>query len=133
MGRMSMGSMKKMMLGAALAIGAATFTAVPAHAAVRFGIFVGGPAAYMPPCPGPGYAWVNGYWDDGDWTPGYWSFVGGGPAYGMGFYGGGPYWHHDDDGWGGDRGWGGDHGWGGRGFEHGGGWGRDGRGGHFRR
>jgi hypothetical protein len=130
MGRMTMGSMKKMMLGAALAIGAATLTAVPAHAAVRFGIFVGGPGAYVPPCPGPGYAWVNGYWDDGAWTPGYWNFVGGGPAYGMGFYGGGPYWHHDD-GWRG-RGWG-DRGWGGREGGRGRGWGHGDRGDGFRR
>jgi hypothetical protein len=129
-----MSSIKKMMLGAALAIGAATFTAVPAHAAVRFGIFVGGPDAYAPPCPGPGYAWVSGYWDDGAWVPGYWSYVGG-PAYGYGFYGGGPYWRHDDDdyrgGWGG-RGWEG-RGWEGRGWEHGRGWGGEGHGDHFRR
>lgn len=130
-----MASMKKMVLGAALAVGAMAFTAVPAEAAhigVYFG--VGAPAAYMPPCPGPGYAWVGGYWDDGAWVPGYWNFVG--PAYGpeVGAY----YGFSGDDGWYGggddfrDRG-----GWG-RGGDWGGDWGHDrggwGRGGdHFRR
>lgn len=77
-----MGSMKKMMLGAALAVGAVALTAAPAHAGVRIGVVVGG-AAYVPPCPGPGYVWVNGYWADGAWVPGYWNFVGGGPGFGV--------------------------------------------------
>lgn len=66
-------SMKKMMLGAALAVGALAMTAVPANAAVRFGVAIGGPVAYVPPCPGPGYVWVNGYWANGAWMPGYWN------------------------------------------------------------
>src|SRR5260370_33857916 len=47
------------------------------------GIGVGGygyaapPAAvYAPPCPGPGYTWVDGYWDQAGprrfWRDGYW-------------------------------------------------------------
>lgn len=83
-----MGSMKKLMLGAALAVGAVAFTAPAAHAAVRFGVVVGG-AAYIPPCPGPGYVWVNGYWDGGVWVPGYWNFVGA-PGVGVGVVVGGP-------------------------------------------
>jgi hypothetical protein len=30
----------------------------------------------VPPCPGPGYAWVAGYYNGGYWVPGYWNFVG---------------------------------------------------------
>ncbi|KAA6459752.1 hypothetical protein DYQ86_16720 [Acidobacteria bacterium AB60] len=47
-----------------------------AHAA-QFGVYVqSGPAAYVPPCPGPGYVWAAGYWNDGYWIPGRWNFVG---------------------------------------------------------
>ncbi len=35
-----------------------------------------GPAAYVPQSPGPGYAWVNGYMDNGYWIPGRWVWVG---------------------------------------------------------
>jgi hypothetical protein len=35
-----------------------------------------GPAAYVPPPPGPGYSWVNGYMDNGYWIPGRWVWVG---------------------------------------------------------
>ncbi len=31
-------------------------------------------AAYRPPCPGPGYVWIAGYYDEfGDWYDGYWT------------------------------------------------------------
>ena len=76
-------SMKKWMLGAAMLVGAAALGAPPAQAA-RVGIYVGGPSAYVPPSPGPGYAWVNGYYSGGYWVPGYWNFVGvgfSGPAF----------------------------------------------------
>ena len=46
-----------------------------AHAA-QFGIYVRSGAAYVPPCPGPGYAWTAGYYDGGYWVPGQWNFVG---------------------------------------------------------
>jgi hypothetical protein len=86
-----MGSMKKMMLGAAIAVGTVAMTAAPAQAAVRFGVAIGGPAvAYVPPCPGPGYAWVNGYWAQGAWVPGYWNYGGVGPRVGVGVRFGGP-------------------------------------------
>ena len=88
-----MGSMKKWMLGAALAAGIVGMGAVPAQAA-RVGIYIGAPAAYVPPCPGPGYAWVAGYWANGYWVPGYWNHVGVrvGPVIRGGFvFGHGPY------------------------------------------
>ena len=50
--------------------------------AAQFGIAVREQVAYVPPCPGPGYAWVAGYYNGGYWVPGYWNFVGvvrGGP------------------------------------------------------
>lgn len=68
-----------------------------------------GAAAYIPPCPGPGYVWTAGYWDDGNWIPGNWIYQGG-PAvsFGIGF-GGGRFWGGGDDD---HRGF-----WGRRGFE----------------
>ena len=72
--------LKKCLLGAALAVGVLALSAAPAQAArVRVYVGVGVPAAYVPPCPGPGYAWVGGYWANGYWTPGYWNYVGYGP------------------------------------------------------
>jgi hypothetical protein len=96
-----MNSMKKFFLGAALAVGALTMSAVPAQAA-RIGFYVGARAVAIPACPGPGYAWVGGYSNNGYWVPGYWNFVGvrvGGPIFrggivvsrGPGFYHGGFY------------------------------------------
>jgi hypothetical protein len=70
-----MGSMKKWILGAALAVGVVGMGAAPAQAA-RVGIYIGAPAA----CPGPGYVWVAGYWANGYWVPGYWNFAGRGPV-----------------------------------------------------
>src|ERR1035438_8501001 len=31
----------------------------------EFGVYSHGPAAYIPPCPGPGYVWVAGYETNG--------------------------------------------------------------------
>ena len=70
-----MKSMAKWMLGAAVVAGGFGLAATPAKAA-EFGVYVGGPAAYVPPCPGPGYNWVAGYYSGGYWVPGRWSFVG---------------------------------------------------------
>lgn len=95
-----MGNMKSWMLGAAIVAGAAGLAAPSAHAA-EFGIYIGGPAAYVPPCPGPGYVWMNGYMANGYWVPGQWQFVGG--------YG--PGWRHEDDDWGRGYGWGRGDGW----------------------
>ena len=97
-----MSSIKKWMLGAALAIAPLGLSAAPAQAA-RIGVYVGvrGPAAYVPPCPGPGYAWVAGYWANGYWTPGYWNYVGFGPRVvvrgGFGWNRGPVYYHRDYD------------------------------------
>jgi len=70
-----MGSMRKWMLGAAVVAGTLGLAAAPAQAA-EFGVYVRGPVAYVPPCPGPGYVWVAGYQANGYWIPGQWSFVG---------------------------------------------------------
>lgn len=54
------------------------------------------PVAYVPPCPGPGYTWVAGYWypvgPRSYWRAGYWAppvygrgYVVG-PRYGRGYY-----------------------------------------------
>jgi hypothetical protein len=68
-----MGSMKKWMLAAALAAGTVGLGASQAQAArIGIGVYVGGPSVYVPPCPGPGYAWVAGYYNGGYWTPGFW-------------------------------------------------------------
>ena len=70
-----MKSMAKWMLGAAVVAGGLGLAATPAKAA-EFGVYVGGPAAYVPPCPGPGYEWTAGYYSGGYWMPGRWAFVG---------------------------------------------------------
>lgn len=70
-----MKSMKNWMLGATVLAGAAGLASIPSQAA-EFGIYVQGPAAYVPPCPGPGYVWSAGYMSDGYWIPGRWSFAG---------------------------------------------------------
>jgi hypothetical protein len=71
-----MKNVAKWMLGAAVLAGGLGLGATSAQAA-QIRVVVGtGPAAYVPPCPGPGYAWVNGYFNDGYWVPGYWNYVG---------------------------------------------------------
>ncbi len=71
-----MKNVAKWMLGAAVAAGTLGMGAAQANAA-EFGVYVGGgPAAYVPPCPGPGYNWVAGYYANGYWVPGRWAFVG---------------------------------------------------------
>jgi len=118
--RVFMSSMKSWMFGAALVAGGLGLAATPAHAA-QWGVFVGagGPAAYVPPSPGPGYAWVNGYYNNGYWVQGYWNRAGDQDGYYRREDGDRGYWRGGDDGhdrgWGNDRGhWGGDHdrGWG---------------------
>ena len=70
-----MTSMKNWMLGAALVAGGMGLGANSAQAA-QIRVAIGAPVAYAPPCPGPGYAWVAGYYNGGYWVPGYWNFVG---------------------------------------------------------
>lgn len=67
----------KWTLGAAVLAGGLGLGVTSAQAA-QVRVYVGaGDAAYIPPCPGPGYVWVAGYYNDGYWTPGYWNYVGG--------------------------------------------------------
>ena len=43
---------------------------------------------YIPPCPGPNYVWVAGYWDNGYWVEGQWVYrapVAYGPTIRLGF------------------------------------------------
>ncbi len=50
---------------------------------VAIGVRIGGPVVvpapvavnvYRPPCPGPGYVWIDGYYDQfGNWYAGYWA------------------------------------------------------------
>ena len=54
--------------------------AVFAETRVSIGVQIGRPApvavveAYRPPCPGPGYVWVEGYYDEyNSWVDGYWA------------------------------------------------------------
>jgi len=70
-----MSSMKNWMLGAAMVAGGLGLGATTAQAA-EFGIYARGPVAYVPPCPGPGYFWVAGYYANGYWMPGRWEFRG---------------------------------------------------------
>ena len=70
-----MDSTRKWMLGAELGTGILGLAMAPAQAA-QFGIYSGAPAAYVPPCPGPGYVWVNGYYANGYWVQGYWKLAG---------------------------------------------------------
>ncbi len=71
-----MGSMKSWMLGAAVVAAGLGMGATTAQAA-EFGIYVGRPVAYVPPCPGVGYFWTAGYRAHGYWYPGRWEFRGG--------------------------------------------------------
>ena len=87
-----MGNTMKWMLAAALVVGGLGLSAVPANAA-QIGFYIGtGPAAYIPPYPGPGYAWIAGYYAGGYWIPGRWAFVG----YGSQYYGNRYYGDRDD-------------------------------------
>ena len=72
-------TIKSKLLAVALLAGGSMF----AQSRVAIGVNIGGygpgvyppPAyvAYRPPCPGPGYTWVNGFWGPGRaWTAGYW-------------------------------------------------------------
>ena len=78
-------STKTWMLGAALVAGGLGMASTQAKAA-EFGVYVGAPVAYVPPCPGPGYEWTAGYYANGYWVPGRWAFVGvRGPVVGFGY------------------------------------------------
>lgn len=70
--------MKKKLLVMGLLAGTALF----AETHFSIGVGVGAPGYYppappvvaaQPPMPGPGYTWVDGYWDNGVWVNGYWA------------------------------------------------------------
>lgn len=73
--------MKTRLMAMMLMAGGALF----AQTRLSIGVQIGSPApvmvpapaqvvAYQPPCPGPGYVWVDGYYDDsGNWYDGYWA------------------------------------------------------------
>lgn len=72
-----MKNIAKWILGAAVVAGGLGLGATTAQAA-QLRVYVGGgPVAYVPPSPGPGYVWVAGYYNDGYWVPGYWNYAGG--------------------------------------------------------
>lgn len=88
-----MKNVAKWVLGAAVLAGGLVIGTPTANAA-QWRVSVGvGDQAYVPPCPGPGYSWVNGYYDGGYWVPGYWNYVGG---VSYSYYGSG-YRHVDRD------------------------------------
>ena len=70
-----MKGMRKWILGAAVVV-AGLGMAAPAAKAAEIGIYAGGPVAYVPPSPGPGYEWVAGYRARGYWAPGRWNYRG---------------------------------------------------------
>jgi hypothetical protein len=84
-----MKNLGKWMLGAAIVAGGLGLGANTAQAA-EFRVVIGGPRAYIPPCPGPGYVWVNGYYDGGYWVPGRWNYAA------VGFRGDRAYYGHVD-------------------------------------
>ena len=101
--------MKTKLMVLMLAAGGAMFAETHVAIGVQFGgprVAVAAPVvmdAYRPPCPGPGYIWIDGYYDEyGNWFDGYWDlppYVG---AYWIAprFYGG----HFYAGYWGGPRG-----------------------------
>lgn len=70
-----MKNMTKWMLAAAMTIGGLGLTAAPAKAA-QVGVYIGSGAEYVPPCPGPGYTWIAGYYSNGYRIAGRWAFNG---------------------------------------------------------
>lgn len=67
--------MKKALLGMMLLAGTAG-TSLFAAPHVSIGIGFGAPApvaVVRPPCPGPGYSWVDGYYANSGWVAGYWA------------------------------------------------------------
>jgi hypothetical protein len=97
-----MKSFGKWMLAAAVVASGLGMGAAKANAA-QIGIYVRAGRPAIPPSPGPGYVWVDGYYDVyGAFVPGYWNYAGVStyaPAGGVYFgYRGGDrdrYWDHE--------------------------------------
>jgi len=81
-------TMRSLMVGVALLGGLVGTGVVAAKAApIEFHERFEG---YIPQCPGEGYVWVDGYYNDGYWVPGAWVFRGHrGWDRGYAYYGGG--------------------------------------------
>lgn len=75
--------------------------AAAAAAQAQIGIAVGvrtapvmaGVEVGMPPCPGPGYVWQQGYYTGSDWYPGQWVYAG--YSYAPRYYSGYRVYDHD--------------------------------------
>jgi len=103
--------MKSKLIALMLLAGGSLFAETHFSVGVGFGApgYYPAPAAVVvagrPPCPGPGYEWVNGYYGPtGGWIAGYWAA----PSYytpgyyAPRYYYGGSYWRGrdwDHDGW----------------------------------
>ena len=79
--------MKTKLLVGTLLAGSALFAETHVSIGIGLGGYAPPPAvvAYAPPCPGPGYTWVDGYWDSygprRHWHSGYWAR----PRFGRGY------------------------------------------------
>jgi len=69
--------MKTKLLALALLAGGSAFAGTHFSIGVNIGTpgyYAPAPAAVIPPCPGPGYTWTDGYWSpQGAWIAGYWA------------------------------------------------------------
>ncbi len=70
--------MKLRLMGLLVMAGSSLFAQNRFSIGVQVGTPGYGPApvavAYRPPCPGPGYVWIDGYYDSyGNWSDGYWA------------------------------------------------------------
>jgi hypothetical protein len=110
--------MKTKLMVVLLVAGGSLFAQTRFSVGVQFGspgYYEAGPAAvpvgvtgYRPPCPGPGYVWIDGYYDGyGNWVGGYWARPPYSGAYwvaprfsrghfGAGYWGGTRAYGHDD-------------------------------------
>ena len=86
--------MKTRLMALMLIAGGALFAETHVAVGVQFGMPVPAPMAvnaYRPPCPGPGYVWIDGYYDAyGNGQEGYWALPPYAGAYWVApqFYGG---------------------------------------------
>ena len=96
-------SLARIALTAAAALLTFSLATPAAHAQVSFGVRIGTPPPPLryearPVAPGPGYAWVDGFYEPFNgryrWHPGYWN-----RAPYEGAYYVHPHWDHYPDGW----------------------------------
>ncbi len=96
-------SFTRLALTAAAGLLTSAFATPEAQSQVNFGVRIGTPPPPLryenrPPAPGPGYAWVDGYYEPSNgryhWHAGYWN-----QAPYAGAYYVHPHWDHYPDGW----------------------------------